>query len=679
MRRPLALGLLAFALGLAPFAHAVGTRTFTLDSIDRLTGGDLKGTSVSSDGVVRAGLLFGNVSLPDASAVFAAHTMPDGSVLLGTSPNGKILKVSGEQVTVVGETGELAVTAFVVGPGGSVYAATIPDGKIFKLGAGKPELFAQLPEAGHVWALVADKTGLFAATGPEGKVFRVESNGTSSVYFRSDESHIVSLATGPSGELYAGSSGKGILYKITGPGRATVLYDFPGEEVKAIAVTKGGELFVLANEYGEPPEPPRRSAAAGRQQSGPSSGSRQKPGKGTLMKFDVNGRPEKMMAHSEFHYLSLALDDAGRPYVGTGAEGRIYTVDENHVVTLVADTDERQIGALSMQGGKGYAVSSDPAVFHRIIASGGNDAVWTSKVLDCGLHARFGKLSWRSSGPVELSTRTGNTQAPDATWSAWSNPLSAPGNIASPAGRYVQVRGRFAKDPKATLSEVVLPFVTDNLRPVVLEVNAGQKGTLSRDSKESLPSSGGDIPKHDNTVKVTWKVDNPDNDALRYRLGFKKEGQDTWHDVLRADELLTKTDYDWDTLSLSEGKYRVRVEASDEAANPPDQVQKHALVSDVFIVDHTPPVVAELHLEGGRLKAKVTDGVGPLVRFEVAIDGRTDFRPLAPADGVFDSAEETIDTPAAPFLPTGPHLVTVRVYDMAGNVATREIQVQTAR
>ena len=44
------------------------------------------------------------------------------------------------------------------------------------------------------------------------------------------------------------------------------------------------------------------------------------------------------MHHDEFHYVSLALGDDGRPYVGTGAEGRVYTVDDAHVVTLVADT-----------------------------------------------------------------------------------------------------------------------------------------------------------------------------------------------------------------------------------------------------------------------------------------------------------------------------------------------------
>ena len=94
------------------------------------------------------------------------------------------------------------------------------------------------------------------------------------------------------------------------------------------------------------------------------------------------------MKHDDTHYMSLTLDEAGRPYVGTGANGRVYTVDDAHTVTLLADTDERQVGALHVIGGKGFVATSDPPVLHRIIGQGGADAVWTSKVLDAGLRAK---------------------------------------------------------------------------------------------------------------------------------------------------------------------------------------------------------------------------------------------------------------------------------------------------
>ena len=682
--RGLAFGLALFAAA-AP-AHAVGTRTFDLDTLDRLSGGDLKGVAVSSDGVVRAGFTLGSVPLPDATAVFSALPLADGSVLLGTSPGGKVLKVTGDQVTVFADTGALAVTSMVQAKTGVIYAATLPEAKIFKISQGKADPLVTLPDTSDVWALALDKTktALYAATGPEGKVFRVQADGTSSVYFHSDEPHLVSLAVADNGDVYAGSSGKALLYRVTAPGRATVLFDFPGEEVKAVAIGKSGAIFAIANEYGEPPEAPRRSPGAARSPAGPNNTARPKPGKGTLYRFDPAGRPEKMMHHDEFHYMALALDEGGQPFVGTGAEGRVYTVDDGHVVTLQADTDERQIGALFVGASRSFLAGSDPAVFHRVLGRGGADAVWTSKALDAGLRARFGTLSWRASGALELGTRTGNTAAPDATWSAWSAPVAstqAPaggggaGPITSPAGRFVQVRARWSRDPGAALSEVIVPFVTENVRPVVLEVSAQQKNAPTKEpTTTAVPASGGEPAKHDPVVKVTWKVDNADNDALRYRVAFRREGQHAWRDALKPEEVLTKSEYDWDTLALPEGKYRVRVEASDETANPPDQVQRHALESSSVLVDNTPPVFRSLGMNGRRLQARVVDGLGPITRVEITLDGRLEWRPLAAADGVFDASDETVDADVSALVPPGSHIVAARAFDAAGNAVIQEIE-----
>ena len=676
-RAATAVALVLSSLALSTDARAVGTRTFVLDTLERLSGGDLKGVAVSSDGTVRAGFTLGNAPIPEASASFSALTLTDGTTLIGTSPQGKVYKLAGDAVSLFADTGALAVTSLVQAKNGSIFAATMPDGKVFKLAQGKADLFATLADTSHVWALVLDRagTGLFAATGPEGKVFRIEPTGASSVYYRSTEGHLVSLAMMENGDLLAGSSGKGNLYRITGPGRASVLATLPGEEVKAVAVAKG-VIWAVGNEYGEAPEPPKRSPAAGRTPAGPASSARPKAGKGVLYRFDAQGRPERMMKHDDTHYMSLALDEQGKPYVGTGANGRIYTVDDAHVVTLLADTDERQVGALFISGGKGFVATSDPPIAHRILGRGGPDAVWTSKVLDSTLRARFGTLSWRATGALELSTRSGNTTTPDATWTAWSTPLAAPGAIASPPARFVQVRARWARDPNAVLTEVTIPFVTDNVRPVITEISAVAKGGPTKEPTATIPASGGDVGKHESVVKVTWKVENPDADPLRYRVSFKREGQTQWRDALKADDVLTKTELEWDTAALPEGKYRVRVEASDESSNPPDQVQKHSLESETIMVDNTPPRIDTLEIAGRRLRAHIVDGTSPIARVEMAVDGKMEWRPLAAADGIFDTADERVDSDVSTLVPTGSHIVVVRAYDVAGNAVTRDIETR---
>ncbi|HMI88943.1 MAG TPA: hypothetical protein VK550_32915 [Polyangiaceae bacterium] len=671
LRSSLATLALSLLLALAPSARAVGTRTFELNSLDELSGGDLKGTTVDSLGRVRAGFDLGALPLGDATSIWSAIVQPDGSVLVGTGNTGKILRVNNGQVAPFTETGQLAVTSLVTGFNKAVFGGTIPNGRIVRIDGNRAFKFVDLEGADHVWALAFDEkqNALFAATGPDGKLFRIDANGKAQVYFDSDEPHLVSLALAENGTLYAGSSGKAVLYKITGPGRATVLYDLPGEDVKGIALAPRGRVFAISNEYAELPEIPKRTAP-GVAQGAPVSAARPKPGKGTLTVFDADGRPERLLKRDDTHFTSLAVGVDGRPYVGTGAEGRVYSVDESHTSTLAADTDERQVTFLLLAGRKRFVAGSDPAVLHEVRGVGGADAIWTSKVLDASLRSNFGRLIWRASGPLDMSTRTGNTLVPDKTWSDWSQALPAPGKVTSPAARFVQVRARFARDPNAVLSEIVLPYVPDNLRAVVTGVDAQPKAA----SKEN--ATPGEPDRHTSVIKVTWRVDNPDGDALRYRLQYRLDGQTVYRDLTRPDEPLGKAEYDWETASLPEGTYRVRVEATDESVNPPDRTFRHSLESAIVLVDNTPPVFRALAAQGRRVRGDAVDGVGPIARIDVAIDGKNEWRPFSPADGIFDEPVEAFDLDVSTLAGPGNHLIAVRVFDQAGNFVVRDVEVK---
>jgi hypothetical protein len=679
-----ALGALAGALA-SRSAHAVGTRTFELDSLEQLSGGDLAGVSVGSDGVVRAGWTLGNVQLPQDGGTTAtcAVTLPDGSVLVGTGPaaGGKVVRVANDRASIFADLKETAVSSLAVDKRGTVFAATTSN-KLYRLAQGKAEVFATLPDVESVLAIAFDPTGtsLYAATGSQGRVMRIDPAGTASLYFKTDDTFVVSLAVADDGVVFAGTSGKGLLYRIVGPGRGSVVYDFPGDDVRAIAVGANRTIFAIVNEAttsgsSETSESSSsRRNAGGRSPPGPSSATRSKPGKGSLWRFDAQLRPERLMHHDEFHYMSLAVDERGVAYVGTGAEGRVYAASDAHVVALIADTEQRQIAAIGASSRNRFVIGSDPTVYHRVLAIGGPDAVWTSKPLDAGLRARFGHLTWNGTGTLEVSTRSGDSQTPDTTWSVWSNPIANGGLTSNPSGRFVQVRARL-RDPQATISNVTLAFLTENLRAVITEVTAHQKGT-PRETKEGIVQSGSEPPKHDNVLHVSWKVDNPDSDELRYRVEFRRDGGARWIDATKPDEVLTKTEFDWDTAALPEGKYRVRVDASDDISNPPDSATRHSLETAPVLVDNTPPVFRTLALQGRRLRAEVVDGLGPIARVEAAVDGRLEWRPLPAADGIFDTADETVDVDLTPLLPPGPgaHIVAVRAYDAAGNFVVRDVE-----
>lgn len=661
-------------------AGAVGTRTFDLDALDDLTGGDLTQVAIDSRGQIRAGFDLGKVAVTEGQTSWASALLPDGSVLVGTGNEGKILHITNGQVKVAATTGEMAVSSLAVAWNGDVIAGTFPKGKLFKLpkgggNGGAATAFGKgLEGVEYIWSLAFDpkSKSLYAATGPDGKVMRIDESGNAQVFFDSDDAHIVSIAVGPTGTVYAGTSGKALLYAIDGPGRARVVNDFDADDVSAIAVAKDGTVWATANKYGGSFSLPSKGGSG---MAGPQSSRPSKPGEGVLMKF-VAGRSEEMMSDKKTHYTSLALDDAGIPYVGTGAEGRVYTVDDNHLVRLVADIESRQIGALVVAGKKRYLVGSDPISFNEIKGDGGAEAVWTSKVLDAGMQATYGNLSWRSTGTVEFSTRTGNTQEPDSSWSKWSADMGAPSKVKSPVGRYVQIRSRFQKDPKAVVSEIHLSFLTDNARAIVTSVTAESKMQKKASLATGLQQSGQKVPKPTTTVSLKWEVENPDKDDLRYRVQYRLDGQSVWRDAVKPTDVFTSTSYDWDTTSLPEGNYRIRIEASDELANPPERVTKHSLESGIVLVDNTPPVFKSLSLNGRKLSGEVADGLGPIARIEIALAGTDDWRPIFPSDLVFDDPDEKFETDVSTIVPPGSRLIGVRAYDQAGNAVSKELEAK---
>jgi hypothetical protein len=674
VKKPLLLALFLASATLAPHAGAVGTRYFELGTFDDFATAESKGIAIASEGRVREGLSLGSLPLGDGVVALASVTDARGRVLVGTAPLGKLFRVEGSIVTPLAETKELAVSA-LLRAGDDIYVGTMPNGRIFRLRGDALEGFATLEGADHVWALTYDAATrtLFAGTGPDGKVFKIDEKGKAAVLHDFDEPHVTSLVRSESGRLVAGVTGQHAwVSEINGEGKATVIAELPGKEVKALAFASGGDLFAISNEYGDLPEVPKRAPNADRTAAGPATYPRPKAGKGTLVRIDGEGRLEKYMSHADTHYTALVVQNATKVLVGTGNDGRVFAVDDSHRSELLADVDERAIMAIDPTPQRGFLVTSDAAFLRRFQAPGDGEAVWVSKVLDAGQRARLGTFGAESRGNVEFAFRTGPTSTPDSRWSDWS-PWTAKRIVpAVPANRYMQARARgFVKGGE--LSLVRVPFVPENQRAIVTDVTATPRGTPTR-SKEGLVVLATEAPKHDAIVKLAWRTENPDGDALRFRVAYRKENDATWRELFDEDTAFTKTEFEWDTSGLVEGRYVVRVEASDELANAPGKARKHAIESEAFAIDNAPPRFLLATVEGERLRARVVDGVGPIARVELAIDGKAKWTALDPVDGVFDDADESFELDLARLgVTTARHVFTLRAYDRAGNVTATEI------
>jgi hypothetical protein len=661
---------LSSVLALAGSAGAVTTERFVLDDEESLSAGELIRSAVHSDGRVTSGAETRRIALPDDVPVVYSAVQVGDAIYLGTGNDGRIYRVRGDRAELFAETRQLLVASLAVGDGGALYAGTLPEGRIYRIAPdGAVTEFARPDQTEHVWALAwdAQRSLLFAGTGPEGRVVAINRQGQATVWWDSPAAHVMSLALAGN-VLYAGTSDEAVVARITAADRVEVVHDFPGNEITALAV-RGNELAVAANEF---PAPPSLSSSSSQDRS-PSSGRspRQGPGKGRIWHVRADGRTERVFERTTAHVTSLAILDDGTFVAGLGGDGHVVRVNPDRTFTTWIDVEERQVLAISM-GNQPFFATGDGAAVYRIVDARPRDAIWESKVLDARFRARWGQLDWRAEGNLVLQTRSGNTEEPDTTWSDWSADMNAAGPIRSPEARYLQVRARFERDPAAVLRAVTAYFLPQNQRPVVSNIRV--EGPNDAATKRMRSERQSFVPEPSALYKLAWTVDNTDDDRLRYRLRYRREDQNVWRDMLRSDQVITDDEYSWNTASIPDGFYVVRVEASDELDNPEDLTLRHTADSEPIRVDNHAPRVEDLRAQGTRVTGRAIDSLGPIARLERAIDGG-EWQTIFPTDDLFDTADERFEIDISS-LPPGVHIVAVRATDAGGNVGSAEAQVR---
>src|SRR6185312_2822081 len=122
---------------------------------------------------------------------------------------------------------------------------------------------------------------------------------------------------------------------------------------------------------------------------------------------------------------------------------------------------------------------------HESVAEG----TYISPVRDTKFAGLWGVITWRGSTGLELQTRSGNTESPDATWSDWSAAYknSTGDQITSPHARFIQWRAvlrrsagtasRNAKLNEPTqLQSVVVAYLPRNQSPDISQVTVMAPG-----------------------------------------------------------------------------------------------------------------------------------------------------------------------------------------------------------
>jgi hypothetical protein len=141
---------------------------------------------------------------------------------------------------------------------------------------------------------------------------------------------------------------------------------------------------------------------------------------------------------------------------------------------------------------------------------------------------------------------------------------------------------------------------------------------------------------------LAWKATDADADRLVYTLHYRREGDPAWHELRRS---LLDTIFVWDTTTMADGRYVVRIEASDELSNAADQALSGQRDGPALVIDNTPPsVTVTVSREGTvvRLQVEARDAQSPIQKVEYSVAGSA-WQLAHPVDRLADAPVERYD------------------------------------
>jgi hypothetical protein len=168
---------------------------------------------------------------------------------------------------------------------------------------------------------------------------------------------------------------------------------------------------------------------------------------------------------------------------------------------------------------------------------------------------------------------------------------------------------------------------------------------------------------------VSWTSEDPDADALEYKLEYRAEDESRWK-LLK--ENLSETSFAIDADALADGRYFFRVTASDAPSNTLDTSLDGQLQSVPVELDQTAPDLS-LQRASGVVRIEARDRASAIRRLEYSLNGGP-WRGLDPLDGILDSRSEAAEVKLSNLkLEAGENTLTVRAIDTALNVAIRKL------
>ncbi len=711
--RKLAVPVIALSAVLCLTLQAVVPQKFELRTMEDFLRGKFEGISVSSDGWLALAPQEVKIEVPAEEFYLSFLAAEDGAAFLGTGHGGKIYRIAKDgKAELYFQAPEMDVTCLARDRQGVLYAGTSPNGKIYKIsGPGKGEEFFN-PQEKYIWELLfREGDRLWAAVGETGGIYEINSLGEGRMVFKAEENHLLCLRETSRGDVVAGSGGKGLVYRISPEGRASVLFATPYEEVKSLALDEAGMIYAAAS--GTPSTKPGTeepvavsprtdaavsvtvsAAAAPVVEAAPSTGGK---GAGAVYRINAEGLATQLWSSEEEMVYSVIWESHGRRAVfGTGNRGRLYAVDADGKVSLLLQQRSEQIYHLTASDPDIHVLSNNPCYLGTIQTEKRFNGEYLGPVLDARILSSWGRLGWQAAdvpgASLQFQTRSGNTNEPNATWSAWS-PLYQKGEeqVLSPKARFIQVKVQFRTQTgknSPLLSRISLFYLQNNVPPSVGQLDflgpnevylklpvqedvimGAEKTVAERPAEQDALRIGvpGRKAERQGFRTINWDASDDNGDTLIYRVSIRREDQKDWRAL---QEGWSETLFAFDTRSFPDGTYFVKLTASDLPSNPPGMELTHEKTGRPLVIDNSLPEVKGFaaKLDNGVLEVSFTaeDGYSPIEEVKYLVRPGN-WRVLFPVDGICDSRSETFK--ASLRVPPGAaRLISVRVRDAFGNV-----------
>jgi outer membrane protein assembly factor BamB len=649
-----------------------------------------------------------------------------GSLYVATSPDGKVYRVNANgEKSVFFDPKAKYIWDLAFGADGNLYIATGDKGQIFSVSPdGKGELFYASDEA-HMKVLAFDKdSNLIAGTEPNGRVLRITKAGAKSaakegsdkdqnsasgargfVLYETSKREITALAVAPNGSIYVGAIGEK-QHNIGVPVTPTV-----SPAATATITTSTGSAVITSAPQAQTPFvafPPALSSS--------------------IYRIAPDGVPDELWSSRDDIVYSLGLAPDGRVLAGTGNNGTLLAIDGHGVFAQLAKSGSAQItGIVQSSGRKLFLCTANPGKVFSLGPDYEPEGTFESRSFDAQLFSQWGRLDWwgpsqsdastklgaKSDEPrLEFFVRSGNTEEPSKEWSRWFGPYSKPTTVEAPPARFFQWRAVIhGARPGDGINWVSMAYLPSNVAPVIdaiaiqdpgvraqatAVISAGQSPTVALKLPptpatpnvfiaQSTPIKFEQPPqgyREKGYQSVLWSAHDDNDDDLRYTIYYRGENEAAWK-ILK--DKLDQKFYAFDTTTLPDGAYYLKIVASDALSNPPQLALETSRESDRFEVDNTPPTIEQLDAtlvisKGGSASTpsllaqfSARDSASGIDRAQYSLDG-ADWLLLSPASKVSDDPEERYEF-SIPTPTPGEHTIAVRAYDRFDNVGSAKTTV----